>query len=77
MHNERLTKFRKQRKMSMRALAKAAGVDPSTISRYERGLLNISYKRMDQIAACLDVPPEELFTEFKRFSPYPKTEGSK
>lgn len=56
-----LIRLRKDRKLSQAQLAADADIDLSTLSRIERGILNISVWKATKIAACLEVHHRELF----------------
>lgn len=51
------------RKMSTAELGKAAGVSSRTINVAERDLRRIALKRLERIAAALDVPVTTLLRE--------------
>lgn len=56
---------RRRRGMSQSALADASGVNRVTISRLERGLLDVGVLRLLAVAEALDCAPGELL----RFPP--------
>ncbi len=46
-----------RRTTSLRAIARAADVDPSALSRFLRGERNLSLATADRLAGVLGVPP--------------------
>jgi transcriptional regulator with XRE-family HTH domain len=56
----RVRELRKRAGLSQRALAEAAGIDQSAISRIERGQRDVSLNRLDAIARALRVPVAKL-----------------
>lgn len=56
-----LRKLRLDRNMSQEALAYAAGITFSQISRMERGKINAGILNVFLIAEALGIPPKELF----------------
>lgn len=50
-----LKKFREQKHMSQKQLADALGVQPTSISRYERGARQLSVDKAKKIADVLEV----------------------
>lgn len=82
-----LRALREARKLSIRALAERAGINPSHLSRIERGLAGVGEEKLDSLAKALgvtvadiprgdEVPPTKL-AETQREVPYPGTqEGS-
>lgn len=57
---QKVREIRLNKKMSQGGLAKKLSVDPSYISQIERGLGNMSLKRIEKLAKALGVPPAEL-----------------
>lgn len=68
---------RRHRGMSMRALARAIGVGPTTMSQLETGRTRVSAARLAGIAGALDVPLQDLVSatpepaERRRSAPEP------
>jgi len=58
---QRLRQLRKEKGLSQEALAFAADIELSQISRMERGIINTSISQVFQIAQALGVPPAALF----------------
>lgn len=54
-------KIRKQKKLSLRQLAKLSGVSLAQISKIERGLSDPTFSVMCKIAIALKVPYQEVF----------------
>jgi transcriptional regulator with XRE-family HTH domain len=52
---ERLQKLRIQKGMTQEQLAEAIGVQPETVSRYERGAIPLSLSQLFQISEALGV----------------------
>lgn len=50
--------WREERRFTVRALAAALGVSPTSVSDWERGVRSIHVERLEQIAYALDVPME-------------------
>ena len=57
---EAILRIRKKRGMSRNELARLIGVDRETIARYERGTREPKASVVGQIAAALNVTPNEL-----------------
>jgi transcriptional regulator with XRE-family HTH domain len=57
---QKVKEIRLSKKMSQGGLAKKLGVDPSYISQIERGIGNMSLKRIEKLAKALGVAIEEL-----------------
>ena len=53
-------KYRMQINLSQEALANLSGIEHSTVSRIERGLLNTSVSVIFSLAKALQVEPKEL-----------------
>lgn len=58
-----LKKFREQKHMSQKQLADALGVQPTSISRYERGARQLSVDKAKKIADVLEVEWTLLYKE--------------
>lgn len=58
---QRLRQLRKEKGLSQEALAFAADIELSQISRMERGIINTSISQVFQIAQALGVSPAALF----------------
>ena len=62
-----LAKIRRQRKVSQEQLSFDTEIDLSTISRVERGILNISIYNVFKIANSLSIPYRDLYDiDFKK-----------
>ena len=57
---DRLRKARTAKGLTQEQLAEAVGVQPETISRYERGTIPLSLTQLFEVAAALDVGVEAL-----------------
>lgn len=57
---DRLRKARTAKGLTQEALAEAIGVQPETVSRYERGTIPVSVSQLYEIAKTLDVGVEAL-----------------
>lgn len=64
-----LRKLRKQKKMSLDALAQASGVSMGMISQVERGIANPSMRLLTALRRALNISMQELFGETKRETP--------
>ena len=61
MFNSNLCSLRKERGFTQEELAKAAGVKPQTIYKYEKGIVkNIPFERIEALASALDTTPSRL-----------------
>ena len=60
---KKVEKFRKEKGLSSRELAKLADVTPSMLSQIERGLANPSISTLKILAKCLDVPTFSFLLE--------------
>ena len=56
-----LSELRREKRISQDQLAFDAGIDLSTLSKIERGILNISIYNAYKIAKVLNIPYKELF----------------
>lgn len=57
---QRLSSLRKQKNLSLRELSYACNVDNSKISKIEKGLVNITFNTIIQLAEALEVKVSEL-----------------
>lgn len=57
---QRLSSLRKQKNLSLRELSYACNVDNSKISKIEKGLVNITFNTIVQLAEALEVKVSEL-----------------
>lgn len=57
---ENIKKFRLERNLSQEALANLSGIDWSTISRLERGVVNTSISVLFALAEALKISPSLL-----------------
>ena len=57
---ENIKKFRLERNLSQEALANLSGIDWSTISRLERGVVNTSISVLFALAIALGIKPSQL-----------------
>lgn len=56
----KVRKIRLDRGLSQGKLAEKLGVDPSYVSQIERGVNNMSLRKIEQVAKMLDVSIEKL-----------------
>lgn len=63
---ERLKQYRKEKKMTQEEVADRAGVTATSISRWENGERDPTFRDVEKIAAALGVTMEELTREQKR-----------
>ncbi|MDI9368535.1 MAG: helix-turn-helix transcriptional regulator [Thermotogota bacterium] len=68
-----LAELRKTRNLSLRDLGKELGMHWTTLGSYERGERTPNIRTADKIALFFNVPIEEIFPEYRRTSPYPKS----
>lgn len=61
MIGEKLQKFRKEKKLSLRALAEKAGISKSTLSDIEKGNTNPTTNTLNKLADALGISIEDLF----------------
>lgn len=59
----RAADIRKSKGLSQTELAEAVGVEQPTISRFERGSDSVTLGLVRRVAAALDVPVYELFSD--------------
>lgn len=55
-----LKKYRSEKKLSQESLANLSGIDWSTISRIERGIVNTSISVIFALAQALKIKPSQL-----------------
>lgn len=60
---QNLKRFRLEKKLTQEELANKAGMEFSTISRIERGLLNASISLVFALATALDIKPTQLLEQ--------------
>lgn len=61
MIDKNLRALRKRKGLTQEALAKAAGIRPQTIYKYEKGIVkNIPYERIEALASALKTTPVRL-----------------
>jgi repressor LexA len=61
MISEKIKKLRKEKRMTLEALAAAVGTSKQTIHRYESGAIsNIPHDKIEALAKALDTSPAEL-----------------
>lgn len=65
----RLRRYRERRRLSVRALAERAGVSPSFVSQFERGVTNASVSSLRRLAEAVGVPMADLFEEASTVAP--------
>ena len=63
---ERLKRIRKEKGMTQDSVAERAGVTATSISRWENGERDPTFRDVEKIAAALGVTMEELTREQKR-----------
>ncbi len=66
---KQLRELRESNNLSQEALANAAEISISQISRLERGLLNPTLSTIIQLSSALEVPIEELLSFLKSVNP--------
>jgi transcriptional regulator with XRE-family HTH domain len=57
---ENLRKLRKTKGLSLREMSYACSIDNSKIAKIEKGLINITYTTLLQLAVALEVHPSAL-----------------
>ncbi len=57
----RIKTLRKKRKLTLEALCYRNGLEPSTISRIEKGMVEAKYLTLERIAKAFDMELKELF----------------
>lgn len=61
MLDKNLRTLRKRKGLTQEALAKAAGIRPQTIYKYEKGIVkNIPHERIEALASALETTPSRL-----------------
>lgn len=60
---QRLRELRERHGLSQRHLAFAADMDPSLLSKYERGLVDPGWAQLDRILAAVNASPCHLFSD--------------
>lgn len=60
---ERLKKYRENKKMTQKEIAEVLGVEPTTISKYETGLLEPSLTSVKRLAEIYDISLDELLKD--------------
>ena len=56
-----LADIRREKKLSLRDLSSACDIDNSKISKIEKGMINVTFTTILELAAGLDVHPKKLF----------------
>ena len=56
-----LKRWRKRRRLTLRALGERSGVPYPSIQRIEAGLMSPTVATLERLAAALDIPVRELF----------------
>jgi transcriptional regulator with XRE-family HTH domain len=57
---ENLRKLRKAKGLSLREMSYACSIDNSKIAKIEKGMINITYTTLLQLAIALELPPRSL-----------------
>lgn len=63
---ERIKRYRIEKRMTQKEVADRAGVTEVSVSRWENGMRDPTFRDVEKIAAALDVTMEELTREPKR-----------
>ena len=63
---EKIRDERKKHELSLDGLSARCGIDPATISKYERGALKPTEKSIRRIAAALEIVPEALMSDYDK-----------
>lgn len=66
---EKLRVIREQKNLTLKAVAREAGVSESLVSQIERNLVSPAIDTLLALADVLDIDLEYLFAEYKRFHP--------
>ena len=56
----RLSELRAKKELSLRQLSYLSNLDHSTIGKIEKGLINITFTTLVELARALEVHPQEL-----------------
>jgi transcriptional regulator with XRE-family HTH domain len=68
--------YRRQQRLTQKAVAALAGLDHKYLSEIERGLRNVSILSLLQIARALQLPLSSLTQPLEAFArPFPPTQG--
>lgn len=62
---QKISKIRKEKKISQAKLAEMINISPSSLCRFERGLYEPSYEILEKICEVLDIPLSEIFVQSK------------
>jgi len=57
---ENLRKLRKQKGLSLREMSYACSIDNSKIAKIEKGMINITFTTLLQLAVALEIHPSSL-----------------
>ncbi len=57
---ENLRKLRKEKGLSLREMSYACSIDNSKIAKIEKGMINITFTTLLQLAVALEAPPTIL-----------------
>lgn len=74
---DRISAVRKLAGMTQKELGERAGIDPSTIRKYESGRLNPKFETVKKIADALEISLAELYTEEYFLAPPTSEEDAK
>ncbi|HEX6193563.1 MAG TPA: helix-turn-helix transcriptional regulator [Chitinophagaceae bacterium] len=58
---QHLADLRKEKSLSLRDVSSACDIDNSKIAKIEKGMINITFTTIIELAAGLDVHPKKLF----------------
>ena len=61
--NEKIREIRKARGLTLQELSALTGIDTSRLSKFERGLVDITVGQLREIAKSLGISIEEFFDE--------------
>lgn len=61
--NEKIRQIRKSRKLTLQKLSALTGIDTSRLSKFERGLVDITVSQLRAIAKALGISVGEFFDE--------------
>ena len=59
---ENLRKLRKEKGLSLREMSYACSIDNSKIAKIEKGMINITFTTLLQLAVALEAPPTILLS---------------